>query len=201
MNYKPSNFKHRSTCGSERCHNRQFRLTGAIARLLLSGILAAACAGKAWAQGDMPSGTITSSGSGIYTYALTFSDSPTASSPIGSIWYGWLPFYNYLPGTPGTATAPTGWTALISGASIEFYASSSAYYIQPGSTLSGFSYTATFSPNDLANSYGAYSVAYHAGIESDSGATFSVQTVPEPSLAALFGIGALGLVTRWRKLR
>lgn len=160
---------------------------------------------RVWAQ-DVPSGTVGGFGSGpLYTYDLTFSDGASADSPIGSVWYGWVfPVYNYLPGTPTTATAPTGWTAQISNNSIEFYANSPFNYIQPGGSLSGFSYTATFMPSTLASdSLAAYSYAYSGGIESDAGVFFSVTTVsvPEPSTAALFAMGALGLgLARWRRL-
>jgi hypothetical protein len=176
------------------------------ARILLAIALTGFSAARVWAQGDSPSGTISGSGTGpSYTYNLTFSDSSSATSPIGSIWYGWLPpYYNYLPGVPSTASGALGWSAAISANSIEFYATSPTYDIQPGHSLSGFSYTASYSPSTLAgDSAAAYSDAYTAGIESDNGVIFTVTTVvPEPSLAALSGIGALGLaVARWRRLR
>lgn len=180
------------------------RSTGKSLRIFLGVLLAGACAGTALA-GNIPSGTVSSSGSGPYLYDLTFSDSASATSPVGSVWYGWVPpTYDYLPGTPTSASAPIGWAATISGASIEFYASSSAYYIQPGHSLSGFSYTASFSPSTLASDpYAPYSYAYMGGIETDAGTFFSVTTVvPEPSEVALIGMSALGLgIARWRRQR
>ena len=179
-----------------------FSYSGKSFRIFVAILLAGACTGRALA-GNIPSGTVSGSGSGVYTYSLTFSDSAAATSPVGSVWYGWLPpVYNYLPGVPTAAAAPTGWTAAISGNSIEFYASSPTYYIQPGTTLSGFSYTANFSPATLASSpQAAYSYAYQGSIEGDPGTFFSVTTVvPEPSVAALFGVSALGLgLARWRR--
>jgi hypothetical protein len=184
----------------------QFRSTRKFAGILLAVVLTGFSATGAWAQGDIPSGTVTGFGSGpSYTYDLSFSDGASATSPVGSVWYGWVaPVYNYLPGTPTGASAPSGWTAQISANSIEFFANSSASYIQPGHTLSGFSYTATFTPATLAgDAAAAYSYSYTAGIESDPGVFFSVTTVvPEPSAAALFAMSALGLgLVRWRKLR
>jgi hypothetical protein len=171
-------------------------------RIFLGVLIAGAYAGTAWA-GNLPSGTVSGSGSGPYIYDLTFSDSAGATSPIGSVWYGWVPpVYDYLPGTPTSVSVPTGWNYLISGQSIEFSASSSTFDIQPGSTLSGFSYTAAFSPSTLAGSpAAAYSYAYVGGIEGDPGSFFSVKTVvPEPSAAAFFGMSALGLgLARWRR--
>lgn len=143
------------------------------------------------AQGQIASGTISGSGSGPYTYNLTFSDSSTATSPIGSVWYAWVPGFFYLPGTPTGASAPTGWTATISGASVQYVANSSAFDIMPGQSLSGFSYTASFSPAQLAAAPNSgRSDAYSGGLFSDAGDIFNVTTVPEPSSVALLLCGA-----------
>lgn len=201
MNQKPNNPK-QSSLGQF----LNLRSTGKSARIFLAILLAGTCAGRVWAQGDIPSGTISGSGTGpSYTYDLTFSDSASATAAIGSVWYGWLPpIYDYLPATPTSASAPSGWNYTISDNSIEFFASSSIFDIQPGSSLSGFSYTATFSPATLAGTpAAAYSYAYLGAIEGDAGKFFSVTTVvPEPSTTAIFGMSALGLALgRWRRLR
>jgi hypothetical protein len=179
-----------------------FRSLGKRRQILVAILLAGACTSTVLA-GNIPSGTVSGSGSGPYIYTLSFSDSAAATGPVGSVWYGWVPpVYNYLPGVPTSVSTPAGWNYTISGNSIEFFASSPASYIQPGTTLSGFSYTASFSPSTLASSpAAAYSYAYLGGIEGDPGTFFSVTTVvPEPSVAALFGISALGFgLTRWRK--
>jgi hypothetical protein len=143
------------------------------------------------AQGQIASGTISSSGAGPYTYNLTFSDASTATSPIGSVWYAWVPGFFYLPGTPTSASAPAGWTATISGNSVQFVANSSAFDILAGQSLSGFSYTASFSPAQLAAAPNSgRSDAYSGGLFSDAGDIFNVTTVPEPSSAALLLCGA-----------
>lgn len=172
------------------------------AAILLAMVLTGACLENIRAQGDIPSGTISGSGSGPYTYNLVFSDSSSATSSIGSIWYAWVPGQFFLPGTPTTATAPTGWTESIVANSIQFSATSSIYDIAPGQSLSGFSYQASFSPSTLAGtSNSGESDAYAGGIESDGGKIFTV-TVPEPSSLALFSMSALGLaVFRRRCLR
>lgn len=155
------------------------------------------------AQGDIPSGTISGSGSGPYTYDITFSDSASSTSPIGSIWYAWVPGQFFLPGTPSGASAPSGWTANIVANSIQFTANSAANDIPIGGSLSGFTYNASFSPSTLfgtANS--GKSDAYMAGLETDAGEIFFVtQTVPEPSTLALLGIGAGALVGFARRRR
>ena len=79
------------------------RLAGA---LLLGFLLAAGSAASAHAQGQIASGTVSGSGSGPYTYDLTFSDASSATSPVGSVWYAWVPGSFYLPGTPTGASAP-----------------------------------------------------------------------------------------------
>jgi hypothetical protein len=207
MNCKASLSQQRSTYAGGSFRARQFLsswLTGPAAPLLLAGVLAVACAGTASAQGVIPSGTVSGLGNGPYTYNVTFSDDASASDPIGAVWYGWVaPYYNYLPDVPTGASAPAGWTATISDNSIIFAASSPSDYIQPGGTLGGFSYTATFSPDTLAGSiYAPYSAAYNTGTADAFGANtiFTVvQVVPEPSLAALVGVGVFGLAIMRRR--
>lgn len=156
----------------------------------------------ALAQGQLGSGTIVGTGAGIYTYSLSFGDLPGATSPIGSVWYAWVPGQFYLPGTPTSASAPAGWTASIVGASIGFVASSPANFIAPGQSLSGFSYQANFSPAQLAAAPNSgVSVAYSGGLFSDAGNTFTVQNVPEPSTAALLLCAGGGLGWRLRRAK
>ena len=137
------------------------------------------------AQGQLASGTVSASGSGPYVYNLTFSDAAGATSPIGSVWYAWVPGVFYLPGTPTSASAPAGWTATVSANSVQ-YVANPGNDIAAGQTLSGFSYTATFTPAQLAAAPNSgRSVAYSGGLFSDAGNTFNVVTVPEPSALAL----------------
>ena len=165
------------------------------AALALSLATALLTAPAALAQGQLPGGTISGAGVGPYTYSLTFSDAAGAGSPIGSVWYAWVPGEFYLPSTPTSASAPSGWTATVFGNSIQYVASSAANDIQPGSSLSGFGYTAAFSPAALASTaHSGTSVAYSGGLFSDGGSTFDVQPAPEPGSVALFGVGAVALI-------
>ena len=170
-------------------------------KILIGSALVFGTATLVHAQGQIASGTISGSGSGPYTYDLTFSDAAGATSPIGSIWYSWVPGQFFLPGDPTNPTVPAGWTANIVLNSIQFTANSPADDIAAGATLSGFSYQADFSPAQLAAAANSgESVAYAAGIQSDAGNTFvvAVQPVPEPSgqWLLLSGVAVLWLVRR-----
>lgn len=180
-------------------------LASATARILLGSVLVFGTATFVHAQGQIASGTISGSGSGPYTYDLTFSDGASATSPIGSVWYSWIPGQFFLPSTPTGASAPAGWTASIVANSIQYVADSPANDIAAGQSLSGFSYQATFSPAQLAAAANSgESVAYSGGIQSDAGNTFTVtvQPVPEPSgrLLLFFAVAILWLI-RGRQLR
>jgi hypothetical protein len=176
------------------------------ARIFLGLVLASGSVFSVFAQGigQMASGTVSGTGSGPYNYSLTFSDAAGATAPIGSVWYAWVPGAFYLPGTPTAASAPAGWTATISGNSVQYVANSTAFDIQPGHSLSGFTYTAAFSPAQLmAAPNSGESDAYSAGLFSDSGQIFNVvQVVPEPSAGLLLVSGAaLSWLIGRRKLR
>lgn len=163
---------------------------------LLSLLIAGGTATSALAQGEIASGTLAYTGSGPYTYDLTFSDAAGATSAIGSVWYAWVPGQFFLPSAPSSALAPAGWTAHISGDSVQFVAGTSSADIAAGSSLSGFSYQATFTPAQLAAAPNSgESVAYAGGLFSDGGDTFtvSVSAVPEPSAAAMLALGTAGL--------
>lgn len=164
-------------------------------KLSLALLIALGTASAAYAQGQIPSGTIVGSGSGPFNYSLSFSDGAGATSPIGSVWYSWIPGQFFLPGVPTGASAPTGWSATVTSDSVQYVASSSVYDIQPGQALSGFGYQATFSPAQLAAAPNSgASDAYSGGLFSDAGVIFTVQAVPEPSSMGLLGAGVLGLM-------
>jgi hypothetical protein len=169
-------------------------------KLSLTLFLTFGAVSAAFAQGQIASGTVSSTGSGPYVYDLTFSDGVAATSPIGSVWYAWVPGFFYLPGVPTSASAPAGWTATVSANSVQYTANAPADYIQPGQSLSGFSYNATFTPAQLAAAPNSgVSVAYSAGLFSDAGDTFTVQAVPEPSSMSFLGAGLIALTFAGRR--
>ena len=172
------------------------RVAGKIA---LGLALAVGTATHVQAQAELASGTINGTGTGPFDYSLTFSDGAGAGSPIGSVWYSWIPGLFFLPSSPTSASAPTGWTASIVGNSVQYVANSAANDILAGQSLSGFGYTATFSPDQLAAAPNSgESVAYSGGLFADGGETFTVQAVPEPSAYALLlsGVAALCFIRR-----
>ena len=87
-------------------------MTTPTARLALAFVLAAGTANYVHAQGQLPSGNIGSSGSGPFTYDLTFSDAVAGQPrPLGAVLVLLVPrSVFFLPGTPTSATAPAGWT-------------------------------------------------------------------------------------------
>ena len=171
-----------------------YQLNSIMAAIVLSALLALGSL-SGLAQGQLASGTWSSSGSGPYTYSLSFSNAANATSPIGSVWYAWIPGFFYLPDVPTSASAPAGWTAVVSGKSVQYSANSAGNYIAAGSSLSGFSYQAAFTPAQLAAAPNSGdSVAYSAGFFSDGGNMFTVrQAVPEPSAGLLFVAGACAM--------
>jgi hypothetical protein len=174
-------------------------LSNAATRILLGFVLAAGTAACVHGQGQLAGGTIAGSGSGPYVYSLIFSDAGGATSPVGSVWYAWTPGQFYLPGVPTSASTPAGWTATITANSVKYVADSSTNDIAAGQSLSGFGYQATFSPTQLAAATNSgLAVAYSGGLFSDSGNTFTVQAVPEPSgqMLLLSGMIAVWLIRR-----
>ena len=185
------------------------------AKLLLGLLLAAGTAGSLEAQSILASGQLSAvaGGGGTWDYTLIISDSASATSPVGSFWYAWVPGQFYLPSNPSSASGPAGWTAtpFPSGgtSSIQFVASAPADYIAPGSSLT-FQFVSTDSPTTLAgNAVPTYpttpigtTVAYGAGLFSSPEETFVVVSVPEPSTLALAMAGTFGLwVAGWRRGR
>ena|GEM_PF-1486966 len=174
---------------------------------LLAGL---GTASAVFAQNGPERGTATLSGvqnGGLYDYTITLDN--TGTVPIGTFWYAWIPSGFFLPSTPATETAPTGWSATVIGSySIEYTASSSAYDVGAGSSLNfDFSSTDTpaalagNSPHDLSYPVGT-SYLYEGAAFSDAGYQFVVQSVPEPSALSLLAFGFLGLAfAGHRKLR
>lgn len=186
-------------------------------------LLAAALAmiAQAWSSDaraetlEAPSGTITSiSGGPDYTYSMTFADGSSATEPIGTIWFAWVPGKDFLPTSPLSETSPSGWTVnaithagASDGYAIRWEATSAASDIQIGGTLSGFSFTTTDTPSAINGSSPFFpgtpvltTFAYDAGPFSDAGTQFQVTTAPLPNSAYL-GIVLLPIAWPLRRLQ
>src|SRR5580692_4449185 len=118
-------------------------------KLCIAFLLALGATTVASAQNETGSATLTGVQDGsLYDYTLTLDNTGTVS--IGTFWYAWIPGGFFLPSTPATATAPTGWTAdIFKSYSIQFTASSSASYLAGGDSLN-FYFTSTDTPAALA---------------------------------------------------
>jgi hypothetical protein len=143
-------------------------------------------------------------GGGTYDYTITLQN--TGATAIGSFWYAWTPGAFYLGTAPTSPAGQVGWNKTVSsalgGSSIQFVASSSAFYLATGQSAT-FTFVSTDTPASLAGNSPVHpgsptgsSFLYQAGLFSDAGAEIIVQSVPEPSsLGLLSAAGLLGLLT------
>ncbi len=166
-------------------------------KLIMNLLVAMGTMSVAFGQGEMATGTVSGvPDGGSYDYTITL-DNTSGSVSIGSLWYAWIPFAFYLPSTPTSASAPTGWNASIVANSIEYVSSGTP--LAPGQSIQ-FNYVATFAPSQLVDPAG-YSYVYTGAIEGDPGAFVNVLTVPapEPSALSLLTAGFLGLALAGRR--
>lgn len=164
-----------------------------------------------------PSGQITSiTGGPTYTYAMTFADGSSATEPIGTVWFAWVPGEDFLPTSPISETSPSGWkvNAITHGGSsdgyaIQWEATSAASDIPIGGSLSGFGFTTTDTPSGISGNSPFYpstpvltTFAYDAGPFSDAGTEFVVNAspVPEPATLAITLLPTAWLLRRTRRV-
>jgi hypothetical protein len=141
---------------------------------------------------------------GGFDYTIVLTD--TGSTSLDSFWYGWTTVGNNLPSDPTTAGNSLGWANTLSGNSI-MWTGGTAIGVGGSGTFTFFS---TSTPTQITTAPSGVSVAYVGGIDFSEGngttstPGFSPVLVasPEPSTAALLGIGSLGLLAiGWRKVR
>jgi MYXO-CTERM domain-containing protein len=179
-------------------------------RILLAS-LCAAIAGSAAAQ-TTAAATITQTGfsSGVYSYDIDLQN--TGATTLQTFWFSWIPGYNFMPDSPTSVVAPSGWTDTVTGAgsyAIQFKTSGG---LAGGSSLDGFQFSSVDSPTTLAGNFNAggtevpilTSTVYTGQPLQGSSDQFVVRFSSTPEPASWFAFGGLGLVTlvgRRRRLK
>jgi hypothetical protein len=132
-------------------------------------------------------------GAASYQYTIDITD--TGSGPIGTFWFAWVPGAGYLPDLPQFA-APEGWRGMVTngappadGYSIQWVAESAGDALQPGQSLSGFTFTSAISPSTLFGLSAIHppamvdtAVIYSAGPFSDAGMTLTAAATTQQIL-------------------
>lgn len=145
-------------------------------------------------------------GAGNWTYSVAVNNSGT--TPIGTLWFAWIPGQNYLFSTPTNISSPAGWSASTIGSgsnvSVRWTASNTTTDINAGGSLGGFSFVSTMSPTQMAGDSPNFNVPvttsffYSGAAFSDAGFRFVATVVPTPSAAV---VGVLGLAVMGRRRR
>ena len=176
-------------------------------------LAAAALAVASWQRAEgaiRASATLTSEqlGANSYQYSLTLTNNGT--TPIGTYWFAWLPFYDLLPSEPTQIGSPTGWNGI---PAPDYYGVASVQWVntatplQPGKSLSGFTFDSPDSPSVISGKsfFAGYPVetsyVYMGAPQApgDPGFSFTTATVvPEPTGIALLMPAALLLRRRRR---
>lgn len=139
---------------------------------------------------------------GNYTYDITLHN--TGTTTIGTMWYAWAPGQDYLPIAPASHSGPANWTFLQSTSSGFGYGlrwvASPGSLLQPGQSITGFSFTTTTTPTELLGNtiFGSHppvgtTFLYEGGPFVGQSKQIVINPVPEPStaLALLPGLALL----------
>jgi hypothetical protein len=135
--------------------------------------------------------------------------SNTGDTPIGTLWFAWIPGQNYLTSQPTSITSPASWTPATIGSgsnwSVRWTAANTSVDVNAGGSLTGFSFVSSMSPTALAGNSPSFpttpvttSFFYIAGAFGDPGYRFVASVVPTPGAACALGMLALGAARRRR---
>jgi hypothetical protein len=161
------------------------------------------------AQGTVAA-TATLSGvlvSSVYDYTLSVKN--TGTVPLQGIWYGWIPGSFDLPSSPTSPASTSGWSASVSGDSIQYQGNSGDAIPVGGTGIFTFDSTSTpmaMTTGTVGPAATGESVAYagtigFTGNSSGVSAEFTptLAAVPEPSTYGLVLTGALGMLGATRR--
>jgi hypothetical protein len=111
----------------------------------------------AFASGIDSSATVVGAPDGsAFDYSLTLNNAASSTDSIGTLWFAWVPGADFLRTGPTNILTPAGWTANVThegtndGFAIQYVASSAAFDLAPGKSLSGFGFTSADTPAELA---------------------------------------------------
>ena len=143
-----------------------------------------------------------------YEYSVTLNN--TGTTPISTLWLGWVPFYDLLPSAPTKITSPAGWTGINAP---DLFGVASAQWVntttplQPGNSLSGFKFDTPDTPAAIGGTsfFAGFPVletyVYAGAPQTDAGFAFApTLAAPEPgSLALIFAAAPLLLRRKARR--
>lgn len=176
--------------------------------------VALACATGSAAAAENAAATITSQqlSATSWQYSITLDD--TGTTPLGTLWFAWVPGEDFMPTAPSGIDSPTGWTAKVThagaadGYAIQWKAATPASLLAPGQSLSGFTFESATSPEAMMGDSPFFpgvpvttTFVYQGAPFSDAGVKFEVSSVPEPSSLALMGLGALAFAFKATRRR
>ena len=72
--------------------------------ILVFGLRAAPAQAALSASGTLSAQQL---GPSSYKYSMTLTN--TGTTPIGTFWFSWIPFYDLLPSSPTEVSSPPGW--------------------------------------------------------------------------------------------
>lgn len=155
------------------------------------------------------SATYTSQQLGPNSYEYSVKLKNTGTTPIGTLWLGWVPFYDLLPSAPTAITSPSGWTGvnapdLFGTASVQWVNTTTP--LAAGQTLGGFKFDTPDAPAAIGGTsfFAGFPVlesyVYIAGPQTDAGFALAptVQT-PEPTCLGLLLVTPSFLLMRRRR--
>lgn len=141
-----------------------------------------------------------------FRYTVTVSD--TGTTPIGTVWFSWVPGQGYLPSVP-SFVAPAGWSVQLTdgtppfnGYSVLWTANNSPSALQPGQSLGGFALTiavapgTVFAPSTIHSPTPVTTTTVYAGAPfSDTGFTFVATVTGSPGDDVLVGDTTTGTLS------